>query len=344
MRFTKHQKNIIKKIASGEIQDIYTYLTTYNLVSLAQYNRNEIEQAFLNDDIPKEYYYPQNLQPKFSTIETPNDFEKKVKQGAINPEKYSKLSLNLNYNMGIKHLTWAGINYELNFYNGIYIANSFNDIATFLSIWQYLKSEMLILDLPSDLTAETLGLFYEQHMGTTLKQSETLSDRIKKINFTDCSYDDNNYFNGIDYTFSVEHCTICKEYLGRKLYPTPELNTFIQRNFKTAEEKTQSSALLAAWLAIFVAILLPAIPTSQKSDSEYLSEIVTEIREIKTQLENSDDQLNSYNEELTTSLEEIKKQLESLDASSDFSEIVSQINCILKELDDAPPQINTSVQ
>lgn len=330
MRFTKYQKNIIKKIASGEIQDIYTYLTTCNLVSLAQYNRNEIEQAFKDDNIPKEYYYPKKLTPKLSTIETPKNFAAKIKQGAINPDKYDKFSLNLNYNIGIKHLSWSHIDYELDFYHGVYIANSFNDIVTFLSIWQYLKSEMLILDLPANLTAETLGLFYERHTRTDLAQSEDISERIKKINFADCSYDDSNYFNGIDYTFSIEHCTICKEYLGRKLYPTPELNTFIQKNFKTTEEKTQSSALLAAWLAIFVAIIL----SFQKSDSEYLSKIVTDINEIKTQLEDSNDQLINNNEELTTSLEGIKQQLKSLDKSSDFSEIVSQINCILEELDD----------
>lgn len=335
MRFTKYQKNVIKKIASGEVHDIYTYLTTYNLVSLAQYNRNEIEQAFISDDIPKEYYYPQNLQPKLSTVETPNNFHNKVMQGAINPEKYNRFSLKLNHNMGIKHLSWSGIEYELNFYDGVYIAKSFNDIVTFLSIWQYLKSQMLILDLPSELTAKTLGLFYEKHTRATINQPKALADRIKKINFTDYSYDDNNYFNGIEYIFSIEHCTICKEYLGRKLYPTPELNVFIQKNFKTTEEKTQSSALLAAWLAIFVSIVLSVIPNIQKPDSEYLSEIVAELKEIETQLQDSNNQFNIYNKDLTTILKGIKKQLEHLDASSDLSEIISQINCILeKELDD----------
>lgn len=344
MRFTKYQQNIIKKIASGEIQDIYSYLTTCNLVSLAQYNRNEIEHAFKDDDIPKEYYYPKKLPPKISTIETPKEFAIKVEQGAINPDKYDKVSLNLNYNIGIKHLSWFDIDYELDFYKGVYIANSFNDIVTFLLIWQYLKSEMLILDLPADLTAETLGLFYERNTRTDLAQLENLSERIKKINFADCSYDDGNYFNGIDYTFSIEHCTICKEYLGRKLYPTPELNIFIQRNFKTTEEKTQSSALLAAWLAIFVAILLPIIQSFQKSDPEYFSDIITDIGEINTQLENSNDQSINFYEELTTSLEEIKQQLESLDKSSDFSEIVSKVNCILEEIDDTLTQNDVFIQ
>lgn len=344
MRLTKHQQNIIRKIASGEIQDLYTYLISCNLDSYAQYNRAELEQSFMNDTIPKEYYYPQNLSPKFSTIEIPKEFEAKVNKGLINPDRYNKFSLKLNSNYGIKHLTWNGVDYELNFYNGVHIANSFNDIVSFLSLWQYLKSEMLILDLPADLTAKTLGLFYEKRTEPRFVQPENLEDCISKINFSDCSYDDSNYFNGIDYQFSFEHCTICKEYLGRKIYPTPELNTFIQRNFKTIEEKTQKSTLLAAWLAIFVAILLSIISNFQKHDSEYLLEIATEINNLQTQLSDSDEQLNNYNKELLIRLEEIKLQLEILDKSFDYSSISEQIDCILEELKRKPSMDDTSMQ
>ena len=44
MKFTKHEKEIIKKIASGEINDIVTYLNAFNLTSLRKLDEKEIEE------------------------------------------------------------------------------------------------------------------------------------------------------------------------------------------------------------------------------------------------------------------------------------------------------------
>lgn len=312
MKFNRKQKEIIRKIASGEIQDIYSYMTTFNLLTFAQFKKAEIQQAFFTDSIPKAYYFPMELLPQFSTIETPDTFTQKVNDGLVNPDKYKSFSLSLNYNYGIKHLSWDNEDYNIDFYNGMYIAKSFDDIISFLSLWQYLKSEMLVIELPSDLTDKTLGLFYEKQIIPPSTQPLSQEEKIKGINFENYTYDDSNYSNGIDYKFSTEKCTICKEYLGEKIYPTPELNLYIQRNFKTCEEKTQSSALFAAWLAIFVSVALPLIPSPQSDESKYLSKIVTEIDHLQEDLTTLKEQSNSYDSQTNEKLDEINQKIQDI--------------------------------
>lgn len=211
----------------------------------------------------------------------------------------------------------------------MYIANSFDDIISFLSLWQYLKSEMLVIELPSDLTNKTLGLFYEKQVIPASTQPLSQEEKIKGINFENHTYDDGNYSNGIDYKFSTEKCTICKEYLGKKIYPTPELNLYIQRNFKTSEERTQSSALFAAWLAIFVSVALPLIPSPQSDESKYLSEIVTEINHLEEELATLKEQSIIYDSEATDKLDEINQKIQEITELLDTKEINNeQINTV----------------
>lgn len=332
MKFNKKQKEIIIKIVSGEIQDIYSYMSAFNLLSFVQFKKTEIEQSFFSDSLPKEYYFPRGLSPKLSTIETPDRFTKKVNAGLINPDNFNSFSLSLNYNYGIKHLSWDNNNYSINFYNGIYIANSFDDIVSFLSLWQYLKSEMLVIELPSDLTDKTLGLFYEKHIISSSAQPLSLEEKIKSINFESHTYNDDSYFNGVDYKFSTEKCTICKEYLGKKIYPTPELNLYIKRNFKTCEEKIQSSALFSAWLAIFVSVTLPLIPSPKSNEVKYLSEIAEEIdylqdelTALKEQSSLNDSQAAQKSEELNQKIQDITELLNTIEFNNEQNHTTTEI-------------------
>lgn len=312
MKFNKKEKDIIRKIVSGEIQDLYSYMGALKLLTFAQFKKSEIEHSFFIDPLPKKYYFPLGLSPKFSTIVTPDTFTQKVDAGLINPDQYTSFPLSLNFSHGIKHLSWNNVDYEIDFYDGVNIATSFDDIISFLSLWQYLKSEMLIVELPSNLTAQTLGLFYEKQTMPVPINPLSEAEKISNINFANHTYDDNQYCNRIDYKFSIEKCTICKDYLDKKIYPTPKLNLYIQRNFKTTEERTQSSALLAAWLAIGVSITLSLLPFFQSNESKYLSQIVAEINHIEDELITIKEQLNIYSSETNDQLDKTNQKIEKI--------------------------------
>ena len=235
-------------------------------------------------------------------------------------------------------MSWDNNNYSINFYNGIYIANSFDDIVSFLSLWQYLKSEMLVIELPSDLTDKTLGLFYEKHIISSSAQPLSLEEKIKSINFESHTYNDDSYFNGVDYKFSTEKCTICKEYLGKKIYPTPELNLYIKRNFKTCEEKIQSSALFAAWLAIFVSVTLPLIPSPKSNEVKYLSEIAEEIDYLQNELTALKEQSSINNSQAAQKSEELNQKIQ------DITELLNTIEFNNEQNHTTTEIINQSTQ
>ena len=97
---------------------------------------------------------------------------------------------------------------------------------------------------------------------------------------------------------------MCSNYFNKRIYPTTKLGIFINKHFKTTEEKTQNSALFAAWLAIFAAIFLTFLPHFQKYDTDYLRNISQDIQEIKTFIEIDDSQ-----SDVTPKLDDIITQL-----------------------------------
>ena len=297
MKLNKTQKKIVRKIASGEIYDIYSYLNSFDLISLIQYDKATLEDAFRQDNIPKEYYYLEGHSPSPITIETQENFFQKTENGLLRLEDYSKFSLVLNYNTGIKLLSWNNVDYTLDFYTGIEIATSFDSILSFLSLWQYLKSEMLILELATPLTSQTLGLFYEKHHNAVHSHPTSIEEKINQIDYEHLSYSDSDYLTD-DYIFSTEHCTICKDYIEKRIHPTPELHAFIHHGQKTAEERSRSHTLFVAWLAIFVSIILAFTPFRPNVDTKHLSIIAIKIQNVERQLSILTEQSNSSNNEL----------------------------------------------
>lgn len=288
MIFSKHQKEIINCIYNEDIYDIMSYLKFFNLGEKIILDKDEILYKFNIDDLPKKFYYPKNLTPKYSNLIEESLYNLEVKNGNLDPQKYESATLNLNFSQEFKHEHWNNIDYTINFYDGIYIAKSFKKIIDFLSLWEFLKSEMLILDVPNNFSSDTLSLFYKKESNSLATPLLNPGERIKQINFSDFTYDDLNYLGDNIYTLSYEWCTICKDYLDRRIYPTSKLKNFIQNKFKTIEEKTQHSVLLATWLAIFVSIIFNLSSVFSKSHENYLKNISHDIKCIKELIQNEE--------------------------------------------------------
>lgn len=260
MKLNKNQKSILKQILSGKIFDLYSYIKCFDLGEYISYDKEEIFKLFTQDNICKEYYYPSNLKPLPANVLPADIFHQKVSAKEIDENKYTYSPLSLNFCTGIKEVPIINKTYRINFYNGVYVAKSFETIIEFLSLWQYLKSEMLVIEVPVEITPETIGLFFEKNISFSDAHISTSSIQLKDIDYTTFTYSDAHYLKKDMYSFSDKHYIICKEFLSKRIYPTPQLKLYIQNKFRTTEEITQQSALLAAWLAIFVSIFLTFIP------------------------------------------------------------------------------------
>lgn len=280
MKLTKHQKEIIRHIYNGDIYDILSYVKFFNLGKTIKFDKNDVDKSFDSDELPKKFYCPHNLHHNFVNMIPESIFNDQLLNEEVDPENYTEYTIHLSYTSGIKNESWNGQKFTFDFYNGVYVINSFNEILEFLILWQYLISEMLILEVSSDFSADLLGLFYEK-CPNPVTHNLSLEDRIKRIDFKNLTYDDQNYLKEDNYTLSHEHCCICKEYLGKRMYPSARLGIFIKKKFTTYEENTQNRALFVAWLAIFVSIALTFAPYFHQEDNTNIEAISQDIKEIK---------------------------------------------------------------
>lgn len=304
MKFSKHQKNIIRLIQSGDIYDISSYLKYFNKGCTIKLSKETVNERFFSDNLPKTYYRKKNLQHTRGNTLTSNEYNEKLNQNLINPNNYIAESLKLSYSSGIKHETWENNLYTIDFYKGVYIPNDFNDILNFLTLWQYLKSEMLIFEVPQDCNSEILGLFYE-HSSDTINHPHSLEEQLGYINYDDLTYADTHYIDNEIYIFSHEHCSMCRDYLDKKLYPTTKLTLFVKKNFKTYEETTQNRALFVAWLAIFVSIFLTIAPNLYPHRNTEMDSLLSDINEIKDSIN-----LQRQSSEVSSTLDSILKKLD----------------------------------
>lgn len=254
MRFTKQQRNMILKIASGSIWDIYSFVDNFQTRRVASFDWYQVQLNFQNDPDVSAYYCPRNLSPTPANLTRKDAFEEKVQLEQINPEMYEQFlpQLEKTYCHHIEEV--CGSEFSFDFYQGVRIADSFEDIIDFLAIWQFLKEHALVLEVGQTLTAETVGLFFrhEEAGDAPPFEAEKASQTVV--------FCDSRYIGHDTYHLSTEHLEICREFLGKRIYPAPGLKLFVQNRFRTQDEVAQLKTLVTAWIAIFVALLVGLFP------------------------------------------------------------------------------------
>lgn len=282
MRLSKHQRSTIKKIYDGEIYDIVSYMRSFQFGALDKYDEDEINQRFEADTIAKKYYWDNRLKRNKANTLTEQEYLRKVEQEELHSEYYNSDSLQLRFTGKDQRVEWNGVEYTFDFYTGVYVAESVEHILDFLALYQYLKAEMLILEVPCSLNREALGLFFEKEH---IDSHEDAEEGEPPIQYETLTIDDTYYLKDGKYAFSSINCTICSDYIDKKTYPTPKLKLFIDCHFKTAEERARSSALWAAWIAIFVSLATTIFPRLSGHNNEWLVSLSKDLREIKNCIE-----------------------------------------------------------
>lgn len=141
--------------------------------------------------------------------------------------------------------------YELWDENGFLIATSIDKIVGFISIWEYLKSELEILEIDKAVSKTELELFFK-------KKKVQEGGRIICVS----NYDDEgivyrraSLYLDEDIIVDEEQLKIWKKYFTKRILPTPTLNKYISNGFKTEEEKTSKQSLIVAVIAIVMSIV-----------------------------------------------------------------------------------------
>lgn len=282
MKLTKKQKDIVKNIAKGNITDIYSFVKYYNLGYEIYTSKDEAEARF--DELYKDKTYICNPRTMVSEeekyiVETID--ETTVKAKACLSFRDSNLSLG---------------GYSYNYFKKIYSSDSMQEIISFLALWQYLNAQTLLVEFPKKCSKDDVALFIRK----AIHDNDIYifePENGEKYNFEFLRIDASGLLN---YNLELDHenYDICYPYLNKKIYPAPELNTFIQKGFNTTEELNNRRNLRIAFAGIIIAIFtsLASIIMSMKQTDykQELQAINKSLQGIQDTLA-SEDQSNSEN-------------------------------------------------
>lgn len=305
MKLTKHEKIIIENIISGNIKNIETYIKHFEYGHQINFNKNEVQSKFENDNIEKTYYLPKGLQLKKSNLVKECEYKNRIANQSIDKNKYEKKELRLNYLTETQSVTVDKKVFTLNFYEGVYTIDNFDNVISFITLWQYLKSEGLILEISNPIKNETIGMFFKS-------QSLPDNEKEKQINYTDLTIDDKYYLEQT-FSFSDNQYLICKDFIDKEIIATPKLKNFAKNRYKTFEEKSHRNSLIVAWVAIIVSMLIGIISIIYQPSDSNLESIKSEVKTIENNLPPKN------NKTLNNKLDGIIKELQKLESNKSIN-------------------------
>lgn len=332
MKFTKHQKEIIKAINCGKVYDMYTYLQYFNLLEKFQYDLNLIKRNF-------EEEYGQNLYKVLKKGKSQYSFG--VNGGYYKSElkeedfEYKKATLDLEClkqtsSYGDKQFTFNPVDKA-----GVEIAKSFESIKEFIVIWSYLTTNLLVLEVPKEVEPKDIGIFFEKRSVAESKyfkyqnlvvrnplskvlKKEGIQDLLSEMNVNSTSQNISaiNYVDEI-IKINKDNLVVCNKHISKKLLSTPELELFIKRNYKTQDQINYFCALVPAYLSVLICIIVPIIQGLDDSDSilreKHVHEIKQELKTIQMKLESLNNEMYDVNTYLKNEDELNTKIIELID-------------------------------
>lgn len=353
MKFTKQQKLIIKKIASGDIKDIPSFIKVFNLSKFYNLNKEDIEKRMKIDENGKIYKkLKDGVKTFYSTTSTNNALGIPIPsfQPIIPKEEdFEEVTAIISYSGSSKYIEIDGsTKFEYDFFQGINVTNSFTDIKDFLTIWQFLKSEGLVLEVGKKVTKFDYEPFFEYKPILETKYGRMREQKHKEkaeIKMDETSVIQNgkvlskvdstcvfpaadhdrikDYRNYIDYYFEYNKANelICSQFIDKQIYGNSELDVFIKKGFKTNEEINIRKTLVPAYLALVLTLGITIWQNISADNSDIIT-IQNQLTEIQQTL----------NDNPSPDLTEIESKIQEIIDTSDISSVNKQLDDILQEI------------
>ena len=240
-------------------------------------------------------------------------------------------------------ITYLEHTFSLDFTNnGEYVADHFEDIVEFMTLWAYLRQESLIVEVPREVKAEDLSILFElvpkqqQDKATYTvlgdkKPDSSLRPVIKTIDVGDYWPTTPHFliskYNDMVWKVNEEHLKNCEEYIGRKILPTGRLKVFAKQGYTTAEVWQYRIPLIISLVALIAPTLFSGFT---KGETDYLSEISQQLVIIEEKTD-----ANSVHQDILSKIIEIKDELSDISeqlASDDSVEVIANLASQIEEL------------
>lgn len=365
MKLTKHQKQIVDAIVKGTVYDIPSYLKEFQKWHLRKYDLTKPLAKFAEEEgrnqykviIDKDKAYikggaPMNIGLGTFNVET--KFLRNPEDIPADAWEYRKA--NLSRDVKPVEIDYKGETFSFDFMEtGVNIADDFNDIVEFMSLWAYLRQESLVLEVPRDVVADDIGILFElKHrepkpkIPFVIHKDKNPDSPVKPITKVLTAvtqfYDYPPTFLISSYMDEVwevngEHLRNCEEYIGRKILPTEKLRVFARQLYTTTGEWQFRIPLVISIIALVVSLLqiVQAFIPSNKPD--YLAQISQQLETIETLVETDQAALGEL-EAIRSALDGIAVSLDEISdnhqyhQSEELKNLVVQITQLNEWLDE----------
>ena len=355
MKLTRHERKIISQINKGEVYDIPSYLRFFGKGHEQSYNMEAIRNKFVEDENGRKYKVLKEGHSLFVSshstqyimgqpIHTPLLIQRKEED--ILDDEWTLCEAKFNDKIPLSTFSYDEQEFKLDFQEGVFVADNFKDILTFIRLWSYLRRENLVFEVDKPVSKDEISMLYELVPYSPKKHSAKI-----KIEWDKSSDDDENTeklkpvreihqtvpiryaeeFMDTKWKMNEDHLMMCREFLGKKMYPTEASHNFAANNYRTPDEVHRNlnsivavAALLISILSFFYGLLHPS-----NTYQPVLDNLTQQINEIQMTLNDiSENQLSvessgMYSEirELTADIEEIRdtiaEQLSTADTSKE---------------------------
>ena len=361
MKLSKHQKKIVDAIISGKVYDIPTYLKEFKKVHTGQYNLTKPLDKFSKAEGGKQYKVIIDEDKAYIKSKSPIDMgfgtyytDTKIRKPSIPDDAWEYQEAKLISNIKPVEVEYLDRTFSFDFVeNGVNIANSFDDIIEFMSLWTFLCQESLVLEVSKDITAEELGLLFElkpcepkpEEPFVFLKHNQldsTLKPIIRINPDSNEFYDSQPTFLMTSYmdekwVINEEHLKNCENYIGRKILPTAKLRVYAQQFYTTSGEWQYRIPLIISIIALLISCL-PIVETLfSPEEPNYLVTISQQLEEIEEYLENGEfkKEVSEEIQAIRTELKEVKESVDKVDENIGIESVeskIAQIEALLETL------------
>lgn len=352
MKFSKHQEEIITKIAEGTVFDIVSYLKEFNLTTYKKLDKKAVEEIVKTKEDGKTY---KKLKDGVNTISMRNSFNNFQIHNSIDyipprEEDYEQVEAVVDFSKAKISTETSHGTYTFNYFDGINVTNSFLDIKEFLTIWQFLKSEGLVLEVDKKVSNSDYEVFVECR--PIEKPTNSKTKKIKPSEFTingvtykpienqpllllgsepDRIKDFRDY---VDYicVYNKENEVKYSQFIDKQIIGNPDLDLFIKRKFRTKEQMSLIHSLIPAYLALALTVIITIWQECDNSTDKQFEQIQNQLLQIEQTIENSafDD---TTLDDIEKQLEEMGIELNSLSGKEyDDSKIIKKLEELLEEL------------
>lgn len=349
MRLTRHERIIVSRINKGEIYDIPSYLRSFGKGCNRAYDMDAIRDNFAADENGRQYKVLKDGHSLFiSTHSTQHIMGQPIHTPLLIPrtesdiadDEWTLCAARLEDRIPPSVFTYDEKEYKVDFQQGAFVADNFQDILTFIRLWSYLRHENLVFEVTKPISLDEISMLYESVPCSKKRSSAKIKiewgnrpsedDGIKRFKpVTDIHQTvptrRAEEFMDTKWKMNEDHLMMCHEFIGKKMYSTGALRNFAANNYRTSEEMHRSLNTITAVAALLISVLSFSYGLFYPSNTYQpaLDNLTYQISQIQTALETiSTNQLSTDEvNQIFGKLEAIEDSLKEVEASGVLSEI-----------------------